>query len=405
VNEPLGHDPRLRATLLRIGRLGRLLAGGALIPLVIGFFLNPVALAQAWLVGFSFWLELSLGGLALLMLQYQITGRWGFFSRRLLEAIALTLPLLAVLFIPVILSLHALYPWTDPELVAASRVLSAKAGYLNIPFFTIRATLYWAVWIALALRLRVWSRRLDQPRFAPAAAVRLARLSAGGLVLWFLTFSFAAVDWWMSLEPEWFSSIYSVILMMGQALIAAALVTFALIALRRRPPLAGLLDRPVLNDLGNVILAFTMLWTYMAYMQWLIIWNGNLPEDISWYVRRTRNGWQWFVAALFLLHFAAPFVVLLSRTAKRNARVLGGLALLLLAAHLASIWWLIRPAWGTRFHWLDPIIVIGIGGAWIWLAIRRYLAAPPLPLHDQRFSRLLHDRPPAPALADPSPAP
>src|SRR5262249_16356797 len=278
-----------------------------------GYFLAPDALFRAYLFAYVFFTGLSLGCLAVVMLHHSTGGAWGIPIRRMLESGTRTLPLIAVLFLPVALGMKHLYPWARPEEVAKDHLLQAKEAYLNVPFFLPPAVVCLAVWLAVAYFLNRWSLEQDRAG-SPALTRKLQLLSAGGLVAYGLTMTFASIDWVMSLEPRWFSTMYGVLYIAGQALNALAFVTAALVLLSREPPFAGYVRSSHFHDLGKLLLAFVMFWSYVAFAQYLIIWAGNLPEEIPWYLRRLAGGWGWVGAALVLLHFALPFLLLLPET-------------------------------------------------------------------------------------------
>jgi hypothetical protein len=361
-----------------------LIAGGAgLIACVVGVLVSPEQFFRSYLVAYLFWLGIALGCLAVLMIQYITGGMWGAVVRRVLESATRTLPLLLVLFLPLTLGLADLYEWARPEVVAHDPILQHKQAYLNVPFFLARAAFYFAVWIVLARVLNAWSLRQDDGA-DPALALRMENLSRGGLVLYGLTMTFASVDWAMSLEPHWFSTIYGVIFMGGQGLSAFVFVIVIAALLADRPPLSTVLTADRFHDLGKLMLGFVMLWAYFALSQFLITWAGNSPEEIPWYLRRMRGGWQVVGVGLFVVHFALPFVVLLSRSVKRRARSIATVACVLIVARFIDLFWLLRPAstGSAAVHWLDVATVVAVGGVWIWAFVGQLGNRPLLPLHD-----------------------
>jgi hypothetical protein len=385
----------MRAKLDRIQRPGFVIALVGLTLAVAGVLLNQEQFWQSYLVAYIFWLEIGLGCLGLVMLQHIVGGRWGLVIRRLLETGAMTLPLMALLFIPLLLGLKQLYIWTDPEQMAQSELLQHKSIYLNLPFFLIRAAVYFIIWSGLAYLLHRWS--LEQDRSGEAGlTVRMRRLSAVGLVLYILTATFAAYDWLMSLEPEWFSSIYGLLFIVGQALAALGV---AIIGLRLwskdKPPaevVAGSTWANHFNDLGNLLLGFVMIWAYIAFSQFLIIWSANIPEEAVWYYHRTQGGWQWVGVALILFHFAVPFFLLLSRRLKRKAQLLAMLALIILCMRLVDLYWLVMPAFypnQVRVHWLDLALLAAIGGLWVVVFARQLARKSFLPLRDPYLQEVI----------------
>ncbi|MDA0747622.1 MAG: hypothetical protein O2954_13960 [bacterium] len=354
-----------------------------------GAMLAPEQFYRSYLVGYLFWVGIALGCLALLFLHHLVGGGWSYLIRRQLEAGSRTFPLLAVLFVPVVLGMHELYVWTHADVVAADEVLKHKQAYLNELFFIGRAVVYFLVWSLLSFLLSRWS--LMQDRTAdPMLSQRMQKLSGPGLLVFALTVTFASVDWVMSLEPHWFSTIYGMIFMIGQGLATLALTILFSIRLSDRKPLSEVMSPRYLKDLGTLMFAFVMLWAYLSFSQYLIIWSGNLPEEIPWYIQRAQGGWQWVALLLLLLHFALPFSLLLSRHIKRRAKVLGTIAGLMLAMRLVDLFWYIAPAFGghghgaseLHVHWMDVLAPVGIGGIWLWFFIRELNGKALMPLHD-----------------------
>ena len=382
--------------LVQMQRRAWLVGAAGVVLALLGVWLNLAQFFRAYLVAYLFWSGLSLGCLALLMLHHVVGGAWGAMIRRLLEAGTRTLPLMVVLFVPLLYGLTTLYSWARPEVVAHDVLLQHKSGYLNVPFFLQRAAAYFAIWLIVMFFLNHWSRQQERVAGAPQerhVQRRLRLLSAPGLMLYVLTVTFAAVDWVMSLEPHWYSTLYGVVILVGQILAALALAIVLITQLAEVPPVSTVLTPQHLHDLGNLLLAFVMLWAYIGFSQFLIIWSGNLPEEVPWYIHRTQGGWEWLGRFVLLLHFGLPFVVLLSRTSKRRAQVLGRLAAGLLMMHLLELFWLVLPAFSPSslvIHWLDVGLPIGMGGLWmavfVWQLQRRAL----LPLHDPRLQEVIH---------------
>jgi hypothetical protein len=382
------HGQRLAADhpLRRLPRLGLTASGiGIAACVVLGAF-DPTQVLRSYLVAFLFWLGIALGALATLSIHHVTGGAWGVAIRRPLEAAAQTLPLLGLLFVPIALAPGTLYEWAHPGAVAHDAVLAHKAPYLNAPFFVARAVLYFAAWILLTRAMVRWSREQDAVGDVTGAARRLQLVARGSLVVLGLTGTFASIDWIMSLEPHWFSTIYGILFMGGCVLSALAFAIPVTALVADRPPFAEVLSADVFHDLGKLLLAFVLLWAYFSFSQFLIIWSGNLPEEISWYLHRSQGGWTSLAVVLLVVHFAAPFAVLLSRTLKRRPRTLAVVALALLAARYLDLFWLIVPAFepdGLAVHALDPAALVAIGGAWLVLFARRLVDEPPVPLRDE----------------------
>jgi hypothetical protein len=363
---------------------------------VVGYFVNPAQFFRSYLMAYMFWLGVVMGCLAILMMHYLVGGRWGLVIQRVLEAGTRLLPLMLVLFTPIIFGIPGLYVWARPAGDAQHELSALQQVYLQVPFFLARAGLYFAVWLVLAFFLNRWSRQQEQapdPLVIRTRQRRLGLLSGGGLVLYGLTMTFAAVDWLMSLEPQWFSTAYGLIVITGQLLVAMAYAILVTAWLARDEPYASVASPEILRDLGNLLLAFVMLWAYIAFSQFLIIWSGDLPEENRWYLHRAHGGWNWVAVALVVVHFALPFVLLLSRQITRRTRPLATVAAVLFGIHLVDAFWLVMPAFfpgQLHVHWLDIVLPIAMGGFWLatflWQLQRRSL----LPWYEPRLQEAIH---------------
>lgn len=380
--------PRLRKAAFVAGGAG--LAG-----CLAGALLAPRQFFASYLFAFLFWSGFPLGSLALVMLHHLVGGDWGRLLRRLLEAGLRTMPLVALLFLPVLAGLGEIYPWARAG--EADAVLEHKRPYLNAPFFAARAAVYFAAWTGLAALLGGWSRRQDETG-DPRLLRRFRLVSGPGLVLFGLTATFASVDWAMSLEPRAYSSIYGMLFMAGQGLSALAAAAVGLAALSRRPPLSRVASPARLMDVGNLLFAFVLLWAYLNFSQFLILWSGNLPDEIPWVLSRGRGGWPAAAAFLLVFHFAVPFFLLLVRRAKRSALALGAVAGGLLAMRLVDVFWLVAPAFrpgDAGVHALDLAAVAGVGGIWFGCFLGALGSRPLLPLRDPQTERLLAEETPS----------
>lgn len=380
---------RVRNIALGIGGLFTLL-------MIVGALVDRPHFFHGYLVGFIFWVGLTVGSLALLMLQHLTGGAWGLVIRRVLEASTRTLPLMVLLFVPIIIGLNHIYPWTDPKIVgateAATEALQKKvAAYLNPSFFIIRAAIYFVIWSALAMVLNWLS--LQQDRAASRKVKKnMQMLSGPGLGLLIISVTFAAVDWVMSLEPAWYSTIFGLIFVASWALSALAFTTLMMTWLAARGPMNTVVQTSHYHDWGNLTLALVMLWTYFAFSQYLIIWSGNLPEETTWYVARTHGGWLTIALVIAILQFAFPFMTLLSRATKKSPQKLAFLAGLILLMRMLDAIWLIEPTWSHghfTFNWMDYVAPIGIGGLWIGTFAWQLQKRPLLPINDPQLEQAL----------------
>jgi hypothetical protein len=351
---------------------------------LVGAFLQPDEFFRAYLLGFIDWLGIALGAMALLMLTHMTGGTWAQAVRRIFEAATRTLPLMALLFVPLLFSIKRLYIWAKPEEVAKSKHLQEiTRSYLNTGGFITRAVVYFAVWLAIAYLLNRWSAEQDTPS-APKSNLRFRALSGPGMILYAFTITFASVDWVMSLDPSWISTIYGLLFLAGQLLSALAFVVVVAGIIVNYRPASEYLKPNYIHDYGKLMLAFVMVWAYFAYSQWLIIWAGNLPEEISWYLRRLHGGWQYFGLLLALFYFAFPFLFLLSRSFKRKISGLMWLAAWLLVMRFIDLYWLIEPNFYKSVHigWLHIVVSVAIGGLWLAMFSRNLRERPLLPLYD-----------------------
>ena len=371
----------------------RLLTGGVIGALVstLDLFFEPTQFFQSYLMAYMLCLGVTLGCLALGMVHQLSGGAWGVVARRPIGAAARVLPVMTLLFLPIVFGMRHLYPWTHADLVARDEVLQAKQLYLNIPFFLIRAAVYFIAWNAVSFFLNAWS--LEQDRTDdPQIARRMQRLSAGGLVAYGLMITFASFDWLMSLEPHWFSTIYGVLIIGGQGLTGLAFLIIVLVWLGRRPPLDRIIVPAHFHDLGNLLLAFVMLWAYFSFSQYLITWAGNLPEEIAWYLHRQHTSWRIVGAGLVLFHFAVPFALLLSRTVKREPQMIVKVAIGIMIVRLVDLFWLIAPEFhreGVWISWLDILLPTSLFAIWLGCFVWQLRGRAILPLHDPEFDEAL----------------
>ncbi len=364
---------------------------GAIVLSAVGAFLSPRAFYRAYLVGFVFWVGIPLGCLGISMLQHMTGGGWGLVARRVFEAAARTLPLLALLFVPVALGMRQLYPWSQPDVVAHDAIIQHKQAYLNPTFFVARAALYFLAWWAFSGLLGRWSLQQDRTG-NPNLHRRMQLWASVGLVVYMLTASFAGFDWLMSLDPVWFSSLYGMHFVVGQGAAALAFLILCARRLAQTPPMSEAFLPRHFDDYGKLLLAFVLLWVYMTFSQFLIIWSANLPEEITWYLDRNAGGFWWWSIALFALHFVLPFFFLMSRQVRRDPRKLAFVAVPVLVARWLDVHWQAAPSIADGkplVHWLDLVVPVAIGGIWLaaftWQLKRRAL----VPLHDPHLEEAI----------------
>jgi len=296
-----------------------------------------------------------------------------------------------VFFLPLIFGIHSLYIWSRPEAVAADHLLQHKTAYLNVPFFLGRAALYFAIWLTLSYVFNKWSLAQDKTEAEPWLT-RLQILSGPGLLLYGATVTFSSIDWVMSLEPRWYSTIYGILFIGGQGVSALAFVICVIVLISARAPMSELITDRHLRDLGTLLFAFIMLWAYFSFSQFLLTWAGNLPSEIPWYIRRMQGGWMWVGLCLVLFHFALPFLLLLSREFKKNPRWMGMVAGWVIVMRIVDLFWLSAPAnaaTGLSVHWLDVAAPVGLGGIWVAAFFWQLKQRPLLPIHDPELEEAL----------------
>lgn len=370
---------RVRRSALIVGVLGLLGFGPA-------YMSHHDEAMRAWLVAFIAWAQVSLGCLALLMIHHMSRGAWGIVARRIFEAGAKSLVFLAVAFVPIALSLPTLYSWARPE-AADDPILVHKALWLNPAGFWWRAAGYFALWLLLAWRLAALSRQQDMTGDKELFG-RMQRVAGPGIVLLSVTATFAAIDWMMSLDPHWFSSLYGAGFLAGMALSGLSFAVVLVTWLARREPMSGIVNSRHLHDLGKLILAFTAFWGYLTVSQLIIIWSANLPEEITFYLSRVHGPWKTVSILVAVAHFVIPFVVLLSRDVKRRARTLLPVAVWMVIIRWVEVEWQISPmlAHGDASHfpplWIDILAFLGIGGLFVFFVCHFLQQGPLLAYRD-----------------------
>jgi hypothetical protein len=349
---------------------------------------QPDEFYRAYLLGFMCWLGVALGSMAILMIRHLTGGGWGTVIRRILGAAMRTLPLLFVLFIPIFFGIHRLYIWAQPlgniqDKHLREHLEQITRTYLTVNGFIIRAVFYFAIWNLLSFLLSMWSKQTDRAN-APDNSGRFKAVSGPGLILYGFTISFAAIDWVMSLDPSWISTIFGLVILIGEVLSAMCFAVVVERVLFNYKPMSEMLTPDFVHDHGKWMLAFTMVWAYFNFSQWLIIWAGNLPAEITFYLTRLNGGWASIGLILVLFHFVFPFMVLLSRPFKRDVRKLVWVAVLLMAMGYVDLFWIIEPNFSKTLNvtLADVVVPIAIGGIWLWYFFRNLAALPLLPAYD-----------------------
>jgi hypothetical protein len=330
---------------------------------------------SSYLVGWLLWTNVALGGLGMTMIHTLVGGSWGKIVRRMFEAAMMTIPLMFILSIPLWFGLYELFPWNRPEVLTHNPAMQRRAVYLNPQWFAIRGIFFFLCWTVLALLMRHWSLSLDKGDDLKKQK-RMRIVSAAGFILFALTVSFASIDWIISREPHWHSTIIGFIVLAGQGLSVVALSAFILCLAANTAQLKEKITPQAMNDLGNVLMTTVILFSYVAFVQFLILWSGNTEHKSIWYIPRTTGGWQWLGLVLIVFHFFVPFLLLLVRMNKRKRWRLAAIAFLLLLMRWVDMVWMIAPS-GTEEHpelhisLLSIAAPVGIGG--IWLAVFLFL--------------------------------
>ena len=366
---------------------------------VILAFMRPGEFFRAYLLGFMCWLGVALGSMAILMIRHLTGGGWGMVIRRILGAAMRTVPLLAALFIPVILGIKHLYIWARPLSEVTDKHLrdhleDITKTYLTTNGFIVRAIFYFAIWNLLSFLLSHWSKQTDRAG-APDNTERFKAVAGPGLILYGFTISFAAIDWVMSIDPSWISTIFGLVILIGEVLAAMCFAVVVERILFNYKPMSEMLKPDFVHDHGKWMLAFTMVWAYFNFSQWLIIWAGNLPTEITYYLRRLNGGWGYVGLFVVIFHFAVPFAILLSRPFKRNIRKLVWVAVWMMFMRYVDLFWVIEPNFSKTFSITiaDIVVPIAIGGFWLAYFFRNLAALPLLPAYDPSAGEVIEAHP------------
>jgi hypothetical protein len=381
-------EERLGPRTIRVEQISGVIGALGLLLCCAGFFANRAEFFQSYLFAFIYWGGFTIGGLGVLLMNHVVGGTWGVTTRRLLGAAVRTLPLLILLFIPLVIGIRDIYPWAQPETVKHNDFLLHKQGYLNLPFFLLRTAIYFAIWIFWGFRVYKMADLQDETGDVTLRE-RMRRFSAPGLLIFTLSASFAYIDWILSADAQYYSTIYGAMILIGDVLQAFALIIIVLVLAAGKDRFGGRVNPKVLHDLGNMMFAFTIFWTYLTASQLIITWPANLPQEIEWYLVRVRGGWKALAVIVAFSMFAIPFLALLSQARKRNPIRLMRVAVWILCARAVDIFWIVAPTYRTHgfaLYWTDFAAFLGVGGIWTYVYLGQLRRRPLLPLRDPRVA-------------------
>lgn len=354
---------------------------------VPGFINDPQQFYFSYLTSWIYWFTIGIGAFFFILLSNLIGSVWTVVLRRLGEIIAITLPALIVLFVPILFGMHDLYHWTHEDAVATDTFLQHKEPYLDTVFFAIRAVFYFAVWFTLTWYLY---KKSTQHHGSGKTVDRMRQVSAPGMILFALTLTFASFDWLMSLDPHWYSTIFGVYIFSGSFLVFNAFIILFIQILHKQNILKNSVTIEHLHDVGKLLFTFTVFWAYIAGSQYFLIWYGNIPEETVWFLHRWEGSWKYLSIALITFQFIIPFFILLFRSSKRNLTILKSISILLLFAHWIDIYWIIMPSLhhhGVHFSWMDLSTFGGIGCIYLGFIVRQMQKQPLVPSGDPRLTQ------------------
>ncbi len=361
----------------------------ALILSAIGYFVDSKQFFFSYLLAYTFWASIGIGSLFYVMLNHLTGAVWVLVLRRITETFMMVLPYMFILFIPIIFGMHDLYHWSHEDVLLNDEILQKKSGYLNIPFFVIRTVVYFTIWFLIARKLYKTSILQDNNPTADQIQT-MRKVSGPGMVLYAITTSFAAFDWLMSLDPHWYSTIFGVYFFSGCLLSAMALFTLFGLYLRKKNVLNNTVTVEHYHDLAKLMLGFTIFWAYMAFSQYFLIWYANIPEETIWYAHRWEGSWKYITLLLVVGHFLVPFAGLITRMAKRSFKLLTFMTIWLLAMHWIDLLWLIFPNFnhhGFTLSWMDITLFLGIGGLFMTLFWKHFIAHAIVPINDPELGK------------------
>lgn len=383
---PVADISRWRNVAIGIGGIGSIVTIGGMI-----FPEYREDALRAWLLGFIFWGGIGLGGIGVLLLQYLTGGAWGIAIRRIAEAASRTLPIIFVLFLPIAIGASSIYEWT--HLVGTDdRIIAARQPYLSLNWWYIRAALYFILWGVMVYLLNNWGKKQDEAQTPEEAAKMLGDATAFSgptMVFYVIVVSFAAIDWVMTLDPHWFSTIWGLLFTAGWALSFFCFAVMIWALLSDKAPMNRILGKRHFHDVGKLMLALVMVWAYFNFSQFLIIYSGNLPEETRWYLGRMEGTWGVIGVLLIVFHFAFPYLVLLNREIKRSSKWLAVMACFILVLRVVDMFYLIGPsprvsghAAGFHISIFDFIAPFAVGGIWLWFFFGQLMSRPLVPVND-----------------------
>jgi hypothetical protein len=366
------------------GRIALIIGAAGLALSAVGYFTDPRQTMFSYLTAFMFFVSFALGGLFFTMLHHLVDAKWSMVIRRLSESLMATMPLMFLLFIPIALGIHELYEWSHADVVAKDALLQKKAAYLNTTFFLIRAAAYFAIWIFLGKKLYGLSLKQDT-QVIEGFTHKARMISAPGIILFAFTITLASFDWLMSLDPHWYSTIFGAYIFAGAFLGTLCLFTLICLFQQSKGVLTNEIKTAHYHDIGKFTLGFVIFWAYMAYSQYFLIWYANIPEETIWFLHRWEGSWKTWSLVLVFGHFAIPFLLLVSRAAKRSGAVMAFGAIWLLVMRYVDLHWIVLPNLhhhGVHFTWIDVATFAGVGGMFFWYFWSRYSSQPVIPVND-----------------------
>ncbi len=381
-----------------VERIAGIIGVAGLFLCAAGYFTDPLKFFQSYLFAFLYWAGFAMGGLGILLLNNVVGGKWGVTIRRYLEACARTMPLIAIFFLGVLLGVKYIYAWATPANVAANAFLKHKEAYLNIPGFILRAVVCFALYLFFVWRLNKWTDEQDRTG-DPGIREKMRKFSAPALLTFVLAITVSYIDWLLSADTQFYSTVFGGMVLIANVQQTFALAILALILTSSEDRFDSRVNAPILHDLGKLLFAFTIFWTYLSASQLIIIWPANLPQELTWYLDRTHGFWKALATFVALTMFAIPFLALLSQARKKDPRRLRRVAVWVLVVNAIYMFWLVEPTFrsssastplhtspGFSIFWTDFAAFFGIGGIWVYYFIGQLRRRPLLPLKDPRVS-------------------